>query len=248
MQDSWDERILMSHPSRELIFEKVERTRKRLGLTQDAVLKAASLNYDRKIFGRIKTNLGFPKLKALVLWIEKAEPGFLDSLRDIRVALAEKAVQPAWIEIAPTRLMGFGAPTGQKPTVKIGQSGHFRVHMPFEGYLSVFNVDPALVPGTPPSVYWLDPLLDILGRRLATGGMTIPASSTSGVPVGGEPSESTLLAIATREPPVFAWGHDKSRPEPLELGHAAIAEYLHGILQWPQATCSVAMLNYSVVR
>ena len=156
------------------------------------------------------------------IWIELATDQFRKKLTDARfsdprLVLRQIAITPPWLGIIRSQQMlaAIGAPPrSARPWVFIGETVKLEVRMPFDGYLTVLSCDPKAADGKA-CFYWLDPLLGLDGEKLDQGRYLLPPTG-EGLPVGGEPSDSTVIALATREPISLPWHKEIREGIPIE--------------------------------
>jgi hypothetical protein len=126
------------------------------------------------------------------------------------------------------------------PVALIGQRMRFTVDLPFSGQVSVFGYDPN-PKGLEPEIYWLDPQLDIDGRVLPEGNHLLP-SRGDGILAGGDPSESSLIAIALREAMKLPWDPHLKGPVP----PSRMREFIIAVHQLPDTDRDVTIFDFEL--
>ncbi len=159
-------------------------------------------------------HLGIP----ITIWfVEDIEAEFIDQIRSARsqyldvVAWLRRVEPPTSesrleVKIRDT-LLGIGVDykSGREMarSLKLGQKVHLDFYLPFEGWLTLFNLSPkAELDG--PVVHWIDPPLHNIKKKRPAGRLTLP-QDLEGVQVGHPTGPNTLISVLWRELPEFSW-------------------------------------------
>lgn len=148
--------------------------------------------------------------------VRAARRRFLDPLAWLRRLAAGPAGQGLALEVEGG-LLGIGVdhPHGSAVPLALGlgQSVRLSAELPFEGWLTLFNVS-ADETYQQPSIHWIDPPLANVDRRRPAGRCVLPGENRS-VPIGRPLGCNTLFAILWRDRPRLPW--PTTRADALEI-------------------------------
>ncbi len=106
--------------------------------------------------------------------------------------------------------IGFDRPPGAENALalSVGASVRLCVELPFEGWLTFFNVSPD-ENLQHPMIHWIDPPLANIHKKRPAGSAVLPGPNAS-IPVGRPIGPNRLLALLWREKPKLDWARSQS--------------------------------------